>query len=217
MSRNKILSILLIITIIVLVVTGIIYREHLNAENLKTFLDQTGNWSPLIFVFAYAIFTIGFLPGSLLTITGGLLFGLVGGTLLSLTGATLGAIFSFLIARFVASDWVEKKSGPRLKALTDGVEAEGWRFVAFVRLVPIFPFNLLNYALGLTKIKLHHYILATFICMAPGALAYTYIGFIGREALEGKEGMLQKIIWGIALFAIVAFLPKFIKRFKKGE
>lgn len=215
MQKNKIVATLIWISIAIIVTLGIIYRQYLNADNLKLIIDQTGNWAPLIFVIVYVLFTIGFLPGSLLTITGGLLFGIVGGTLLSLTGATLGAFFTFLIARFLAADWVRKKSGTRLNALMEGVEAEGWQFVAFVRLVPIFPFNLLNYALGLTKIKLSHYIIATFICMAPGAFAYTYIGYIGREAIGGKEGMFQKILWGIALFAIVAFLPRFIKRFKK--
>lgn len=217
MVKNKVMPILIGISIITIVIVGIIYRQHLSAENLKSILDQTGNWAPLIFVIAYSLFTIGFLPGSLLTITGGLLFGVVGGTLLSLIGATLGALFAFLIARFIAADWVEKKSGTRLKTLMEGVESDGWQFVAFVRLVPIFPFNLLNYALGLTKIKLHHYIFATFICMFPGALAYTYIGYIGREALDGKEGMFHKILWGIALFAMAAFLPRFIKRFKKRK
>ena len=68
----------------------------------------------------------------------------------------------------------------------DGVSAEGWRFVAFVRLVPLFPFNLVNYAFGLTRIRVGEYVLASFVCMAPGALAYTYLGYAGREATSTK-------------------------------
>ena len=80
---------------------------------------------------------------------------------LNLAGATLGATFAFLIARYIAGDWVARKAGGLLKRLVDGVEAEGWRFVAFVRLVPLFPFNLSTMSLGLTRIPLHQYVLAT--------------------------------------------------------
>jgi uncharacterized membrane protein YdjX (TVP38/TMEM64 family) len=85
----------------------------------------------------------------------------------------LGATIAFMIARYVASDWVAARAGERLARLIRGVEEEGWRFVAFVRLVPLFPFNLVNYAFGLTRIRLGEYALASFVCMAPGALAYT--------------------------------------------
>jgi rhodanese-related sulfurtransferase len=94
----------------------------------------------------------------------------------------------------------------------DGVESEGWRFVAFVRLMPLFPFNLLNYALGLTRIPLAQFVIASFVFMAPGALAYTYLGYVGREALAGGEGLVQKSLLALALLAAVAFVPRFLRR-----
>jgi uncharacterized membrane protein YdjX (TVP38/TMEM64 family) len=100
---------------------------------------------------------VAFLPGAVFGLAGGALFGPVWGSLWNLIGATLGATLAFLAARYTAGDWVARRTGARLKALVEGVEAEGWRFVAFVRLVPLFPFNLLNYALGLTRIRLDHY------------------------------------------------------------
>ena len=96
----------------------------------------------LIFVGLYARSTVLFVPGSGLTVVGGALFGPVWGTLWNLTGATLGATFAFLTARYVASDWVSRTAGERLARVIRGVEEEGWRFVAFVRLVPLFPFHL---------------------------------------------------------------------------
>ncbi|UCC55392.1 MAG: VTT domain-containing protein, partial [Gammaproteobacteria bacterium] len=96
------------------------------------------------------------------------------------------------------------------------VESEGWRFVAFVRLVPLFPFNLLNYALGLTRLRLLHYIVATYIFMLPGAFAYTYLGYAGREAVAGGEGMIQKGLLALALLAVVAFLPRLIGTLRRG-
>ena len=104
-----------------------------------------------------------------------------------------------------------------MKQLKQGVEGEGWKFVAFVRLVPLFPFNLLNYALGLTKIKFSHYSIATYICMLPGAIAYTYLGYAGREAIGGGEDMIQKIMLAIALLAIVGFIPGIIGRLRRGS
>ena len=102
----------------------------------------------------------------------------------------IGAALAFLISRYLASDWVADKTGGRLKQLINGVETEGWRFVAFVRLVLLFSFNLLNYALGLTRIRFSYYLLATYICMLPGAFAYTYLGYAGREAVGGSEGLI---------------------------
>jgi uncharacterized membrane protein YdjX (TVP38/TMEM64 family) len=171
----------------------------------------------IAFILLYALATVFFLPGSMLTLAGGSLFGPVLGTFVNLTGATLGATIAFLISRYLASDWVEEKSGGRLKRLKEGVESEGWRFVAFVRLVPIFPFNLLNYALGLTRIRLLHYVIASYLCMLPGAIAYTYLGYAGREAVAGGEGLIQKGLLALALLAAVAFLPRMIAHFRRGD
>ena len=163
----------------------------------------------------YAVATILFLPGSLLTLVGGALFGPVWGTFYNLTGATVGAALAFLIARYLAADWVQTKAGGIGKRLVQGVEAEGWRFVAFTRLVPLFPFNLLNFALGLTRIPFLHYLIATYVCMLPGALAYTWLGYAGREAAGGGEGLIQKGLVALALLAGLAFLPRLIARLRQ--
>jgi uncharacterized membrane protein YdjX (TVP38/TMEM64 family) len=155
------------------------------------------------------------LPGAVFTLAGGALFGPIWGTLYSLTGATLGATAAFALARTFASGWVARRAGGWTRQLIEGVEQEGWRFVAFVRLVPLFPFNLLNYALGLTRIPLAHYVLASYVFMLPGALAYTYLGYAGREALAGADRMLEKGLAALALLAAVAFLPGFVRRLRR--
>jgi uncharacterized membrane protein YdjX (TVP38/TMEM64 family) len=153
-------------------------------------------------------------PGSIPTLTAGVLFGPVLGSLYALAGATAGATLAFLVARHLAADWVAEKAGRRLKQLIAGVDAEGWRFVAFVRLVPLFPFNFLNYALGLTRIRLLDYVFASFVCMAPGAIAYTYLGYAGREALAGGEALIQKGLIALGLLALVVLLPRLIRRLR---
>jgi len=171
------------------------YRAELSPTALEERLQRFGLWTAVVFVSVYAIATVLFMPGSVFALAGVALFGPVLGTVFNLGAATVGATAAFLVARYLASDWVAQKSGPRLKQLLAGVEDEGWRFVAFTRLVPLFPFNLLNYALGLTRIGLLPYVLATAISMIPGAAAYTYLGYAGREAVAGREGAIEKACW----------------------
>lgn len=194
-----------------------LHRELLQPAALARELRRFGGWAPLVFIIIYALGTVLFAPGSLLTLAGGAIFGPIWGTLWNLTGATLGATLAFLLARNVASAWVAARSGENLDRLMRGVDQEGWRFVAFVRLVPLFPFNLINYALGLTRIGLRDYVLASFICMAPGAFAYTYLGYAGREAAAGQRGIIQKAVIALALLALVAFLPRLVRRFRSAR
>jgi uncharacterized membrane protein YdjX (TVP38/TMEM64 family)/rhodanese-related sulfurtransferase len=198
------------------IVLAVLYRDRFDAAALQAWTRDAGAAAPLLFMVVYAVATVLFLPGSVLTLAGGALFGPVLGTFYNLTGATLGAALAFLVARYLARDWVEQRVGGRLGQLKRGVDGEGWRFVAFVRLVPLFPFNLLNYALGITRIRFTHYLIATYVCMLPGALAYTYLGYAGREAVAGGNGLLQKVLLALALLAAAAFLPRFIARLRQG-
>jgi uncharacterized membrane protein YdjX (TVP38/TMEM64 family)/rhodanese-related sulfurtransferase len=189
----------------------------LDGELVRRLAADSGVLAPAVFVAAYALATVLFLPGSILTLAGGALFGPVAGTFYSLTGATLGAAIAFLIARHLASDWAARHAGGRLGEFIRGVEAEGWRFVAFVRLVPLFPFNALNYALGLTRIPLAQYVAASYLAMLPGAAAYTYLGFAGREALAGSDALLRHGLIGLALLAAALFLPRLVRRMRRQD
>ena len=199
-------------TLICAIAPAVYYRKQFDIDAIQSWLDSAGAFAPLIFILVYAIATVLFLPGSVITLAGGVLFGPVLGTLYNLTGATLGATLAFLLSRYLAADWVRKKAHGKIDQLVTGVEEEGWKFIAFVRLVPLFPFNMLNYALGLTRISLLKYIVASFIFMLPGGLAYTYLGYLGREAASGSGALIQKVLIGIALLATAFFLPGFVKR-----
>lgn len=195
------------------------YRDHLDPAFIATRVTAAGPSAPLLFIGLYTVATVLFLPGSVLTLAGGALFGPVWGTLYSLCGATLGAVSAFLITRYVASNEVQARldasADGQVGRLIKGIEAEGWRFVAFTRLVPLFPFNLLNYAFGLTRIPLLQYTLATFAFMLPGALAYTYLGYAGREALMGGERLIRTGLIALALLAAAAFLPRLVARLRE--
>jgi len=194
---------------------ALIYRDRLDPAALDAWVSGAGAAGPLLFIGLYAAATVLFLPGSVLTLAGGALFGPLWGTLYNLIGATLGAGLAFLVARYLAADWVQARAKGLLGRLVQGVEAEGWRFVAFTRLVPLFPFNLLNYALGLTRIPFLAYLLATLVFMLPAALAYTYLGFAGREAVAGSEGLIRTGLIALALLAVLAFLPRLVARLRQ--
>jgi uncharacterized membrane protein YdjX (TVP38/TMEM64 family) len=150
--RRFLLRLALALLLIAAAAGAAVYRDEINLATLDTWLGSFGLWAPLGYVTLYALATVAFMPGAIFGLAGGALFGPFWGSLWNLLGATLGATFAFLVARYVVGDWVERKAGGLLKRLIEGVDAEGWRFVAFVRLVPLFPFNLSNYVLGLTRI-----------------------------------------------------------------
>jgi len=217
MNRSALIRLTFLAALIGFIAVAAQYRDALDVELLSAQLDRLGAWAPVVFIALFALATVGSLPGMVFALAGGAMFGPVLGTLYNLSGATIGAVLAFLAARYVASDWVRSKAGPKLDRIIRGVEDEGWRFVAFTRLVPLFPFNLLNYALGLTRIPLLHYTVATAVCMIPGALAYTYLGHAGREAAAGNETAIQSGLIALALLAVVMFLPRLIKKIRGAK
>lgn len=213
-ARRRIILLLIVTSGIV---TALIFRDQLSVEQLTAWVRQLGWLAPLVFIACYAIATVFFLPGLLFTLAGGVLFGPLYGTLYNLVGATIGATLAFLTARYIAYDWVTQRTGNRLQQLVKGVEEEGWRFVAFVRLVPLIPFNLLNYALGLTRLRLSHYIITSFIFMAPGGAAYTYLGYAGREVAGGGEDFIKKALLALAVIATIAFASRILMRVRRNR
>jgi uncharacterized membrane protein YdjX (TVP38/TMEM64 family) len=203
--------------LVAVVAWGLTHRDLLAPEDLAARIDALGAWGPAAFIAIYVGAALAFLPGSAMTIAGGALFGPVLGTVYSLTGATIGATAAFLVARHLAGDAVRKAAGGRLDALLQGVEDEGWRFVAFTRLVPLIPFNLLNYTLGLTRIRLLPYVLATAICMIPGAAAFTWLGHAGKQAAGGDAAAIRTGLIALALLAAVVFVvPHVVAKRRAG-
>ncbi len=199
------------------IAAAVVWRDSISIAAVTHWVAQAGWIAPLVFIAGYAVAAVFFLPGLVFTLAGGALFGPVYGTLYNLTGATLGATLAFLTARYLAHDWVARRAGGRLQQLVAGVEREGWRFVAFVRLVPLFPYNLLNYALGLTRIRLSHYVITTFIFMSPAGAAYTYLGYAGRELAGEGEDVVRKALLAIAAIATVAFMSRLLRQRRQAR
>jgi uncharacterized membrane protein YdjX (TVP38/TMEM64 family) len=164
-----------------------------------------GAWAPILFVLLYVAACVAFVPGSLLTLGAGAVFGPVLGTACVSVGSTFGAALSFLIGRFVARDAVARRLGafPRFAAVDEAVGREGWKIVGLLRLSPLFPFNLLNYALGLTRVGFRDYLLASWICMLPGTVLYVYLGSVlGEALLRGTAAHRDRTPAEWALYAV---------------
>ena len=187
---------------------------HLTAEALEATVASLGVWAPVGFVALYGIATVAMVPGSVFDLAGGALFGPYLGILVNLAGGTLGAVLAFFVARYIARDWVEARAGPRTKGIMQSVDADGWKFVAFVRIVPIFPYNVMNYLLGLTRIPFHQYFLATIVFMSPATVVYTYIGHASRQAIAGNTDNLRYALLALGLLAVLLVLPRIYSKIR---
>jgi uncharacterized membrane protein YdjX (TVP38/TMEM64 family) len=178
----------------VLVAALVIAAHHFGAgPALRRLLDRVGElgaFAPAAFIAIYVAACVLFVPGSILTIGAGVLFGVVWGAIYASIAATLGATAAFAVGRYLARDWVARKlaANPKFTAIDDAVGKEGWKIVALTRLSPVFPFNLLNYAYGLTKVRMRDYVLASWAGMLPGTVLYVYLGSLGGDLARSAGG-----------------------------
>jgi uncharacterized membrane protein YdjX (TVP38/TMEM64 family) len=181
----------------------------LTRDMLASFLEWVqgiGPWGALLFAAAYVPAAILLVPGALLTLGAGFVFGVVRGTVIVSLGSTAGAAAAFLMARRLAHDWVARRmtGRPKLAAIGSAVETEGFKIVLLTRLSPVLPYNLLNYAFGLTAVPFRKYVLASWIGMLPGTVLYVYLGSLARAAVGAKERTpAQWTLYGIGLAATV--------------
>jgi uncharacterized membrane protein YdjX (TVP38/TMEM64 family) len=177
-------------------------------KNALAWVESLGAFGALAFIGIYIVATVAFLPGSVLTLGAGVVFGVWLGALYVFIGATLGATAAFLVGRYLARNWVAKKiaGNDKFNAIDRAVGKEGLKIVILTRLSPIFPFNLLNYAFGLTDISIKDYIIGS-LGMIPGTIAYVYFGALaGNLALIGTstEPTNPTLQWTIRIIGLIA-------------
>ncbi len=218
-DRSRGRTVLLALAAVAVVAALVLAGRYLGGyvEGFLVRIEGLGAWAPLVFMAGYAVATVTFVPGSVLTLASGALFGLVWGTVYAWTGATVGAGAAFLIARYVARGWVERKieGNPTFAHLDKSIEKDGGKIVALLRLAPVFPFVLLNYALGLTRVRFLHYMVAS-LAMLPGTLLYVYYGHVGRAALEGGQTVWDWVLLAVGLVAVLAVTVLITKKAKRA-
>ena len=188
--------------------------RYLEQETLQNLIESYGMLAPLLYMIIYTLAPALFLPGLPITIVGGVLFGPFWGVVYTITSATMGACLAFLVSRYLARDWIERRlRSPRWKRLDEEVERHGWKVVAFTRLIPLFPFNLLNYAFGLTKVRFIHYAMATLVCMLPACIAFIVFSSSLLDVIRGRVSLT--FVVGLVLVVIVMLIPVVYQRRRK--
>src|SRR5258705_2789829 len=196
MKKAETLRATALVALIAAAVAGLIVLS-VNAplrEDLGEFLGQFRGsvWGPAVYAAVYALACL-VLPGSLITLAAGSLFGVVVGTVVVSVASVAGASLAFWLGRTLARGLVEKRlaGNPRFRALDQAVATGGFKIVLLTRLSPLFPFTLLNYAFGLTKVRFRDYVLASWIGMLPGTLMYVYLGSTVKELADVAAGNVE--------------------------
>ena len=198
-SLKWIVAILVVITLSILTVV-LPVKEWI--REFIGWVQQLGPAGVVVFIIAYALATVLFLPGWIFTVSAGLIYGIVAGTAIALTGAVIGASLAFLVARYLLRQNIEEltKKNPRFRAIDEAIGKNGWKIVGLLRLSPLIPFNFSNYFYGITGISFGAYVLVSAIGMIPGTLMYAYLGAIGQASVSGGTAAHSK--WQYVLLAI---------------
>ncbi len=187
-NLNRIIGFAVVLALLAIAAFALPISEWLTA--LIEWIGANKGISWLVFIFVYIFATVLLLPGSLLTLSAGFLFGLPLGFVLVSAGSVIGACCAFLLGRYFARDWVAQKiaGNAKFNALDNAVRDKGFVIVLLTRLSPVFPFNLLNYALGITGVKFRSYALASWLGMIPGTVLFVYLGSAAQNLAEIFSG-----------------------------
>lgn len=169
-------------------------------------MESLGHWGALLFILVYIAATVILIPGSILTLGAGAVFGLWKGFFLVSFASTLAASAAFLVGRYLARDWIRQRIGSdsRILAIDAAIGRDEWKIVGLTRLSPLIPFTLLNYALSLTQVRFSRYVLASWIAMIPGTFTYVYLGALGRIGARVEKSAGEWLLLFLGLLATIA-------------
>ena len=194
--------------------------QYTQKDALLSLLTQLRGhwWGPFGFILIYGIGCMLALPGSLLTLCGGAIFGVAWGTLYNILASNLGATLAFFMARYFGRDFISRFMKGRVEAFDEKVASHGFRFIFTLRLIPLIPFNGLNLGSGLSKIKYRDYLLGSVLGMLPGTFIYTYFA---DALLKGTTGSgkraLTNLIIASSLLILISLVPTLYNKFKKQK
>ncbi len=205
--KPKFLALLLASIIIICLFFFTPLKTVFNPMAFKNFIGQYEGYVEVIFIAIYTVLTVIGVPGTVLTIVGGCLFGIWYGTLISIISSTLGALCAFWAARYLFRDSAQRRFGKnkRLIKFQQAVLEQPFNFVLTTRLIPISPYNLVNYLFGLTSINWLDYTFATFIGVIPGSLAYSWIGKSGEMVMTGGDRL--SFFFALTFLALLSIIP----------
>lgn len=199
-----------IVLIVALVIASRYFPVATWIKAILDYIDSLGFVGQLLFIGMYIVATVLFIPGLILTVGAGVMFGVVWGTVAVSIGSVIGATLAFLLGRYAMRGWVTQRieGNEKFAAVDRAVADAGWKIVGLVRLSPLFPFNLTNYAFGVTNVSLRDYFFASWIGMLPGTIMYVYIGAITGDLAAFLSGERQKepmewVLFGFGLLMTI--------------
>lgn len=194
----------------IVVVIGLLWFNHkvlhLSPEGIRTWILTFGGAAPVLFIFIYAVRPLILFPASVLSLTGGLAFGPVWGTVYTIVGATIGAVLSFWLARFLGNKLVSTRSKEKWGKLEKQLQQKGFIYILLLRLIPIFPFDLISYGAGVAKVNFTAFLFGTLLGIIPGTFAYN---FLGSSFLHEKKSY---IVTAVVVFVLVTLIPLVLKK-----
>ncbi len=202
--------------LIFIALSGVLFHwtdlgRHLKPEAIRAAVQSVGPLAPFLYLLIYSIAPVFSVPGWIISVAGGLAFGALWGTVLTVVGATLGATAAFFSARYLGRDFVARVIKGKFQALAtidDRAAAHGFQAIFFLRLIPLIPFNILNYVAGLSKVGARDYILGTLLGIIPGTFAYVYLGSALTRIYSWQFAA------AVGLLILLSMIPMFYKRWK---
>jgi len=210
----KIVALMIVVVGIILATRYFGVYQYLTPQRIRDFILSFGIWAPIVYIFIYFIRTFFLFSASVLSITGGLAFGPLWGTVYTVIGATISSCTAFLIVRWFGRGFMDatcKSCGQAIEGLDEKIGDRGFWVILFLRLVPIFPYEGINFAAGLSKIPFWQYALATFLGIIPGSFAFNYLG---GSLLNIRD---PRILLAIGLVLLVIFTPTIYKVIKTAK
>jgi uncharacterized membrane protein YdjX (TVP38/TMEM64 family) len=211
--RSRITVVTIALVCIIATIVGIYLLGGINQQELQLWLQKMGVWAPILYILIYSIATICILPSTPLNLSGGAIFGSVWGTVWTSIAAILAAVLSFAFSRSIGRNFVEKKLAGKWQSIDREMHQGGFFYMFAIRLLPLIPYGMVNFAAGLTSIKFRDYFLGTFLGTVPGILPFVMMG-AGLTAL--KQGDVLPLLVALALIGMLVGTATWYRRRTSG-
>jgi uncharacterized membrane protein YdjX (TVP38/TMEM64 family) len=195
------------------IIAAVTLEIRSDARHISDFIAAAGPLVPLVYVVLHVLASLFFVPRSVMALVAGILFSFWSAVLWATIGSMAGAVVGFLLARYVNAGLIVPEEMKRIGPALQRAEAGGWRAVAIIRLLPLLPHALTNYALGLTRLGLGEYSFGSLVGILPEAYVFVQLGLSGRRALDGG-GWIEPMLWGLAFIVLSVVVPRLFRRWQ---
>ncbi|NQY42850.1 MAG: TVP38/TMEM64 family protein [Legionellales bacterium] len=218
LRKSDFIKAVVVILLSIFILMGyLLFAKYWDIGFISQHIKSFGLFAPLLFILMYMLSTVSLIPAACMSFIGGYIFGFYNGLILNIIGSLLGVFSAFIIGRYITKGLVKRSLGNKANRFIQSCEKFGWKFIAVFRLTPLIPFDIMNYAFGITNVKTIQYIFISSICMLPGLLTYTYLGNLGMEIFveQPRVIVIKGLITLFIALSVLTVLPKIIAIIRK--